>query len=432
MKKFSLVQKSFFYLLALSLFTFTACESDPDPGPGGGGVSIPPAVNLADNGISSILTDATVAPGEIFVLNVTASEGDNPLKSLTVTEDGTTIDAARLNGYEGVNNPALLVGDNATSIDWDIPITAHTDPGIRTYRVTIEDTAGETNSVSVDITVTSAPPTFTYAGSADITAERNSLVSINISATTGGSQLSTLSVSEDGVLVDASRLSFQGTQLDANPYLLVAPDVDGFDMGSLVIRTVDVAGVTNSYTVEIADVSGNTESVVFNITTNPDGTAITKDIPGVLWNSAGPAGFGGIDLTTGETTGSTGANTHIHDEGIDFALPAATNWRQRISGEKNGSVVKLIDPAALPEGFSFANVAFKEEIAGAHANGIGFQNMNTDGELISWVVEEGDLYTVEHAASGITFLIEIVEVNIEPSDDPLIANDDNYKINIKF
>ena len=428
MKKFSLFQKSFFLLLAVSLFTFTACDDDPT-GPGSGN-TLPPSIRLSDDGVSSITTDATVASEEVIVLNVIASEGDSPMANLTVTEDGSTIDIGRfVPGFVGGANPALLLGDNKVSIDWNIAFSAHADSDTRTYAVVIVDDAGESSSVSVDITVESAPPTFTYQGT-DRTAEVNENVSLNITGTVGGAQLNSIGVTENGNDVDISRLSFAGTDFTANPHILEGDVRDGFDMASLVVRASDVPDETNEYIITLTDDSGQAQTVTVNITTNPTGTAITGNLEGILFNQAGPAGTGGLNLLDGSSTGSTDPLAHLRDEGVDLAMPIADNWIQRFRGI-NGSEVRVVNTDVLPEGFNFANVQFEEEITGAFDTGIPLTITNDDGQLTTNNVQVGDLYVVRNSTN--TFLIEITEVNVfglDANGDP--DNGDNYVMDIKY
>lgn len=422
MKNFSLFQKSFFLLLAISLFTFTACEDDPT-GPGTG-TTIPPSVRFTDDGVSSLTADATVGSGDVIVLNVVASEGDNPMANLTVTEDGTTISLDRfVAGYVGGGNPALLLGDNKTSIDWNIAFSAHTDSDTRTYAVVVVDDGGESSSESIDVTVAATPPTFTLNAPNTITVPVG-LTTVRISATPGGARLNRIQVQENGTDLDATRVStFNGSDFDANPYTLVEADKDGFTEAALVMNTVTAEGETNSYTVTLEDEAGNTETVSFDITTEVTGTAITDAFSGVLFNAGGPAGTGGLDLINGVGTGSGAAAAHIKDEGINN-LAADVNWIQKISGV-NGSTMRIADTNTLPEGFSFANVQFKEEITGAFDTGLALTETNDDGELTTSKVEVGDLYLVRNGVN--TFLIEIVEVNVVTT-----GNGDNYVINIKY
>ncbi len=426
MKNFSLFQKSFFLLLAISLFTFTACEDDPT-GPGGGG-TIPPSVRLTDDGVSSITTDATVASEAVIVLNVVASEGDSPMANLTVTEDGATVDIGRfVTGYIGGANPALLLGDNKTSINWNVAFTVHADSDTRTYAVVIVDDAGESSSVAVDITVESTPPTFSLNGPNAITVPVG-LTTIKVSATAGGARLNTISVQEDGVDIDAARVStFNGADYDANPYTLLEADKDGFTEAPLVMNTVTAEGETHSYTITLEDEAGNREIVSFDITTEVTGTAITDAFSGILFNRAGPTGTGGLNLITGQGSGSSDPDSHIRDEGVNTDLVPDVNWLQQISGI-NGSVIKAADTNTLPEGFSFTNVQFKEEIEGAFDTGLSLTETNDDGDLVTDRIEVGDLFLVRNGDN--TFLIEIVEVNIV--NTVAEPNGDNYVINIKY
>ncbi|MEM9822496.1 MAG: hypothetical protein AAF985_15545 [Bacteroidota bacterium] len=422
MKKISLFSNSLMALMALAIVCLTSCGEDPiNPG------AVPPTVRLVDNGNGSLTTDATVNAGEVFTINIVASPGDNPLNTVTIDEDGTTIALDRLNGTTNGVNPAVLFNDDKDGIDWNVDITAPNASGDYLVTVTVADDGNESSSVSITITIADDPPTVALVNSSgSINAAPGSLVAVKVNATPGSRRLNTIAVWENGVAInDLSRIQFKGVEFTANPLTLEETDKDGFTEAEVLIRAVDAGGVTNTYTILIEDEGFSAaESESFDIVS---GTPLTMTLDGILFNAGGPGGTGGINLKTGEGTGSNADEAQLHDEGIDVNLAADVNWIQRISGESNGSEVKLVDTSVLPEGFSFASVSSVEEITGAHDSGNAFTNTNDDGELVSWLVEVGDLYTVKNGDD--IFLIEIREVNIKPD---MGDNSDNYVIDIKY
>lgn len=423
MKKFSLFSKSLLAFMALAVITFTSCGDDPlTP------ESIPPSVRFADNGAGSLTSDSNVNAGEIFTLNVVSSTGDSPLNTLTIDEDGTNINLDRLSGSTNGGNPSLLSGDDKNGIDWNVTITAPTIPGSYLVTATVADDANESAAASITITIEDTPPTLSLVNTAGMfEVDPGTVVAVKVTAEAGSRRLNTITVWEDGVaMTDLSRIDFMGSAFTENPLTLAELEKDGFAEGEVIIRTVN-AEEMHTYSIIVEDEGANAASVDIDINTVIPGTPIAMSIEGVLFNAGGPAGTGGINLLDGSSTGSNAAAAQLHDEGIDTNLAADVNWKKRISGESNGSVVKLVDTSVLPEGFSFATVTTTEEIQGAHDNGNVFTNTNIDGELISWEVEVGDMYTVENGTD--LFLIEIVEVNIKPD---MGDNSDNYKINIKY
>jgi len=78
----------------LTLLIATGCEEDTvDPIN-----QLPPAVSLVD-GVGFTSTDATLAPGETFTVNVEILTGDNPLETFTFLVDGTAINNTNIANY---------------------------------------------------------------------------------------------------------------------------------------------------------------------------------------------------------------------------------------------------------------------------------------------------------------------------------------------
>ncbi len=162
-------------------------------------------------------------------------------------------------------------------------------------------------------------------------------------------------------------------------------------------------------------------------------TPLADTLNGVLFNQAGPAGTGGLDLDTGEGTGSTASESEIRDMGLDCTIPApGLNWRRQI-GTINDADMRAVDMTQV-ENFTFENVGSVEEIIGAYESGIDL----ADGESIncantsttavtdvSEVLTAGDMFVV--LSNGRYYLIRIDEVNETDMD-----NDDNYVISIKY
>ncbi len=135
-----------FALLSMSLFVSTGCdedETDPD-------LDIAPLLIITSSPASTVQDqDATVT----FTVEVT--KGTQVLNTLTITEDGSNVDAARITitGIDPANNPQLITGSDTDGLTWDITINVHDAFDIRTYEVIVEDKAGLTDSETFNVSV---------------------------------------------------------------------------------------------------------------------------------------------------------------------------------------------------------------------------------------------------------------------------------------
>ncbi len=403
-----------FMLFVGTMFLMTSCEEDL--GGGGDPTATPPSIALDGS-------EVTLEPLQAFIVTATATPGDADLRSFAVYEDGTLIDPTRItfNSVFAGANPIILVGDEKTvGFSYDVEVVSHADEAVRTYRFeTVDENNNldsETVTVTTELSVVVTPPTFTYMGGSNVTADPGSIVALDFDATPGSGDLSTVEVWENGVLMtDLSRLYYGdlSTGFDANPYAIPAADQQGFTMKKIYIRAPE-AGGTFTYDVRITATDGESATSSVDIST---GTALTTTLEGVLLNSAGPAGTGGLDLDTGMGTGSADPLAEIRDLGIDISQPGS-DWIRKIEGV-NGFDVRLVRPGenGVPETFSFASVNFREAIVGAY----------DVSPLNEWITEEGDIYAVANGTNY--YLLETIEVNEKaaPGD-----NSDFYRFNVKF
>lgn len=269
----------------------------------------------------------------------------------------------------------------------------------------------------------------------------NTQVTVGISVIAGTNPLRSLAVKEDGVLVDDSRVDRNGA-LESN-ILILGDDVNGLEWD--ILLTIHGAFDTRTYTIEVTDEGNLTDEASFDITIEDSGTPLDMTLTGVLFNQAGPAGRGTLDLDEGKGSGvssedpndpnGTSPNqTEIRDLGLDCTIPSpGFNWRRQI-GAFNGSELRAVDLTQV-ENFTFDNVTTKEEIFGAFDTGVTF----SDGESVdcvsgnttavsnvSGIVEAGSLFVVK-SADQVIYLLRIDEVNETETN-----NDDNYVISIKY
>jgi len=258
--------------------------------------------------------------------------------------------------------------------------------------------------------------------------------SVKIRLSKGDAQLTSLEVKEGTTKLATSRYTINGGAIVTNnPLLITGVDKDGvtYDINILPAATQTVGDIT-IYSFSVSDSNGATDLVDIAITTAAaPGTPITFDMSGVLFNQAGPAGTGGLDLDTGTGVGSANATADIRDLGIDCALPNTSNWRKQI-GTVNGADMRKVDVSQL-ENFSFATVDKTEVILEAYTSGTALADGSSTtcgGATVAVTdvtapVTVGDLFVV--FANAKYYLIRVDEVNTTTNN-----NDDNYKLSIKY
>lgn len=420
-----------FTFFALSSLLFTSCEDGTTTTPDN---QLPPDVFVTGPA-------AGVAPSSIVELTITGDIGDGDLTSLTISEDGTNMDAGRFLTYQvngsdvTANNPLALVAfaDGFTLV---ATFEAPANVGSYAYTASVRDANSKTGDHTYTLDVQANPATINISNvPTEVSTNQNFVV--NVDASKGDFDMTTLSVFEDGLLVDPVRLTWNGAAFADNPVALDAAQGETLT-GSLGIEAPSVDGFF-SFTVQIEDASGTSSEAFFDVTVNAgtpiDATLTTQ----LLANQAGPSGKGALDLDDGLQAGvtSNGATTpdqtEIRDLGLDCTIPApGFNWRRQI-GTMNGAEMREVDLTQV-EGFTFANVTTKEEIIGAFDTGI----VLSDGESencgngsttavtnVSDIVEASDLFVVR-SAGGTYYLLEIESVNETDNN-----NDDYYEISIK-
>ena len=422
---------SIFHVLGLAFLamTFNACIEDPGTDPGPGGLfDTPPELAIVDE-IGFISFDETVSANSDFNVKITVTRGDSPLNAFYLQQDGLEIESSRflVNGELSGANPKLIVGDDKEGFTWELTIRSH-DTGTSNYRFLVEDEAGETHSQSLNISTDGGtPPLVEIGGSGMFEAEPGGLFSFPITVGQGTFPLASITVLENGVPIDdfANRLFYDdlNNAFTSNPYPIPSEDINGFSR-TIFIRAGMDAG-TSTYTVQLADDAGNISEGSFEVTTGISGTPTTM-LQGILFNRAGPAGTGGLDLDTGTGTGSADATAEIRDEGIDQSQSNDVNWIKRISGV-NGTDLRFLVPGnnGLSENFTFESVEVKEQIAELFPNAIQFSEVNSAGEFTSWDVVPGDTFIAQNGNNF--YLLVVREVNETPDN-----NADNYVIDVQF
>jgi len=407
-------------LVFVGAMFMTSCEEEPGGGTGGGNSTTgEPTLTLNSS------SELTLAPTEVFSVDFeAATKNDIALKFITVFEDGIEVPASRLtlDGTPFPANPVLLAGDLTLGGTYVVGIVAHSTAGQTVqYRVDVQAEDNATTSLFVNVTTAATPPTFEGAEPMTIEGlEQGSKNGFRLSATPGTGQLVSIEVRENDLLVDPTRIEWDGaTMMNAdNPFMLGDPETSGFE-DVLLFITLPMEEGTFIYTMTLTDQFSSTSVVTYTVTTAPSGTALeTRN--DVLLNAAGPDGTGGLDLDEGLGTNSTSTIAEIKDNGADFDQPAALNWIQSIS-PVNGSTMKYLAKGgvAINEGFSFDGAMFKEELASLLDGG---QDLNGDA---TDKVQVGDVFIVENM--GKIWILNVTEVIVTADN-----NDDQYRFDVRF
>lgn len=242
---------------------------------------------------------------------------------------------------------------------------------------------------------------------------------VRITASQGDGLLTRLEVQENGSLLsDLDRIQFDGDPAGGNPTPLPEAAQTGFTW-EVTITASNTPDETNTYTIRIVDENNNSASVSVDITTIDPGIPVDIQTMVLLLNAGGPTGTGGLDLHSGNGTGSFEATTDLRDMGIDLNLPAAQNWRQQITTDGLSTGAILRTPAA---GLDYDAIAKREEIIAAFEAGATVPGASEK-------VAVGDLFLVfsEDASSEYSyFLLKVVEIVVTPNN-----NADYYEFEVK-
>lgn len=236
----------------------------------------------------------------------------------------------------------------------------------------------------------------------------NDTLFVSIQAFAGTNDMASLAFFENGERLPnfAERLLINGAPATSNLIPLDTNFNQEFD-AEITLLAAEMAG---NYEVEItvADADNNSATVSFSYFVSD-----VNILEGVLLNSGGPAGTGGLDLDTGEGTGSDDPESEIRDQGIDLEAEAdSLNWIQRIAPITANDV----ELAALSSEFDFEAVATRAAVAES------FDEAATVDE--SDVVQVGDVFAVRRGTNH--YLLLVTDVNVTPDD-----NTDSYTFTIK-
>ncbi|OAV44283.1 hypothetical protein [Lewinella sp. 4G2] len=443
----SIVRLSLPLLALFAIFFSTGCDDGTTPG---SGVTLPPLLRL-NSGAGIIDVDQELdLSEESFIVNLTATTGDANLNNLRIEQDGLLVPASRLNFRTGqtANNPILLFGSDAAGFTYEIEILR--DPaqvtGPSTYSFTVNDENNLAASEFLVISYVQSAPTVElviedgFVSSDATVLSRGGVFNVRVRSTSTGTDLQSLTVLEDGNVMDASQLSINGGNVDAmNPLTFATGEMSGATY-RYQISPENTTTDTRTYTFQTTDVDGGVGEVSINITFDtPPGTALTLDTMGVFFNATGQLN-GGLDLDNGIAVAFDSPDAEIQDEGIDDRIaPGTENWRAQISSV-NGTTVRAADLSMFGDGITFGEVDLKETIQAIFEDpsvstalaGTDFVTVlgDPDGtEEVSLPIQGGgDNGEVFAVRKGDTYyLVQFTSVNYVAG-----SNADSYDVSIRY
>lgn len=403
-----ILRRSQLLFLALSIFIFNACETDPM----GNDFAVAPSITL-NSGTGLLTGDATLDSGDAINIQISATAGDNDMQFVEFRQDGSRIQGVSrimINGAPASSNAPLLFGDETTSLIWDISIeTDNTSPSI--YSVVVSDDSGNTDAVSLAITIDASEPTIDFVGiGSTVMGMPGAADKKTVTVGSNGVDLSTLAMYENGVLITDLTKIYYGdlnTNFTANPMEINGTDVTGF-VKDIYVRQFGMG--TSTYTIEVTNVAGKMASADYSIETIVS-TPIDASFTASLLSNAVGGGLGGLDLYTGANVSVNSADATIIDQGINANGPA-TNWIQKFRHNGTGSI-KELSSTQITEGFDFDGITTKEQIIVAWNEAVSPVN---DQEPTN-KVQVGDVYIISNNADYFIIKCTTVEMTTDNNDD---------------
>ena len=400
-----LIKQLFPIFIVLALWS--SCTTDDTPIPG---------VTSPSSSISS--NAETITPGDSVTVTLTANDGDSPLNTLTIQKDGASIatTSVLVNGSQPASATILLFGADKSSFSYDItiiPTLMDGESATYTFIVAAENGDNTVESIFIDAVAPNVPPTLVQNVPGDwIGVAPGELLTDGITATQNGGLLSTFAAYENGILMEANRLSFGTTLFTENPRNLTTGEQDGFAVDLVVAAHQE--GDMRTYMYVLTDVDGLTDTMRYNVTVDAGTPVDSVKVNLTLSNAGGPTNRGGVNLITGAQTGSNNAGAHLKDQGINTSLPAATNWIQKIAAGQATETLKQVTTVT-----NYDDIATKEEIQDL------FDNGSTTVTETSKIV--GNELLVLKTKSGAYVIVRVDEVVVKTTD-----NTDYYTLSAKF
>lgn len=408
-KNIQLVSYLFF---AFSLMLFNSCSEDI-----GTGFAVAPSIVL-NSGADLVTGNTTLASGESLKVQISATAGDNDMQFIEFRQDGvriSDINRIKIDGVTASSAAPLLSGTEVSALTWDVEIATDNQQE-STYTFLVSDANGNTDFVSLDISINAASPSISFVGiGSTVETSPGAADKKLVTVESNGVNLSALAIYENGNLItDLTRIYYGdlNTNFTNNPMTIEGNDIFGF------VKDVFVRQFTmgiSEYTIEVQNIAGKTASASYFINA---GSSIDAEFTATLLSNADGGNLGGLDLYTGANVSVNSASATIVDQGIN-GNPNATNWIQKFRHNGVGSI-KELSQAQIDAGFSYANIQFKEDILAAWNDAIA----PADDQQPTNKVQVGDVYLILN--DNDYFIIECTEVVITTND-----NLDYYNFNIK-
>lgn len=266
--------------------------------------------------------------------------------------------------------------------------------------------------------ITGTAPTITLIdgeGNVGSTFSPNEEISFTFNVERGSSDMNSLQVNENGTAIaeDSERIKFNDTIPTANPTLLFGDQEDEFDV-KVTIVTNTTPGTYDIDVIVTDSNSPNPRSETYTVEYSVAEPNL-EELTGVLFNQAGPSGTGGLNLDTGEGTGSSDPTAHIRDRGNEDDN-TSTIWIQKIV-PITGNQVSL---RYLSDEVNYDDVQYSNQLedlynGGTEVGSEGTAEKNVVGD--TFIAKQGDDYWI--------FIIR--NVTITSGND----NTDNYELDIK-
>ncbi|HRG19611.1 MAG TPA: hypothetical protein PLQ57_01225 [Saprospiraceae bacterium] len=393
---------SFSVIAILFTLLLTACGEDPL-------VQMDPTLTT-----TTAANDTIKAVANQFAsINISGIKGSAELNGIEIYENDVKVsfDRIRFKGTAVAANPILLITNDRQGFTAEVRLRTQYVDAVSKITISLIDNDGKSVSISRLIKATKQGPGIGYFAANPVNAVAPGTdYGFKFSVTTGSAPLSKISVKENGVIItDVSRLKFDGVPFFSNPEFLPSDKVDGFVSNAVSVVLPTTIGKWQ-YTFTFTDTLGGATEYVVDAYV---GTKLDFVASGVLLNAAGPQGTGGLDLDMGISTGSDDAEAEIKDEGIDAALPLASNWKQKISAAGSAElrrVIQIID---------ISDIYVKEQILNYWNLGSPVTGPTPNKVLVNdiFVVKKDDRY----------YFLQIDKVTVSPTD-----NSDKFEVSIKW
>ncbi len=395
--------KLHFPFLALFLtlsFIWISCGKDP-------------VVNTDPTLTSTVAENDTIKAiaNQGALLKVSGIKGSAELNSVEILENDTLVKAFRV-GFKGTNvgvNPIVLLDNDRQGFNAEVRLRTSYVDAVSKLTIVLNAADGKSTKISRWIKSTKTNPIISYVESNPVNAATPGADhSFRLSVSGGSAPVTQLLVKENGInITDVSRLKFDTLNFFTNPFIFPEAQ-NAFTSKKVTVRMPLTPGKWE-YSFTFVDSLGGSASQ--NVTAYV-GTKLNVSKTAVLNNSA-DASTGGLDLDAAAAVSSSNPEAEIIDAGIDPALPATSNWKQKILPAPGAEMRWVISSANIND------IVVKEQISTYWNLGTPIPN-GTPNKVLT-----GDTFVV--LKNGIYYFIQVSKVNATPGD-----NADSIELGVKW